>query len=181
MLEDSPKLLTYYEQNKQYLMAQTEYSDKIIGDDAAPYYALARTGKYSHAEWYVIFRDNTKWVSAVVGPIDTEWGGVKKPAFQNHCVSVCERADGTFITEDEAHYICAILNSHIVEDYVLSTSDKRTFKIRIPVKIKAYNIENAIHLRLSELSKQAHDLYDDEVKVECIRAKIDKLYIQSLL
>lgn len=181
LLEDSPKLLTYYEQNKQYLMAQTEYSDKIIGDDAAPYYALARTGKYSHAEWYVIFRDNTKWVSAVAGPIDTEWGGVKKPAFQNHCVSVCEREDGTFITEDEAHYICAILNSHIVEDYVLSTSDKRTFKIRIPVKIKAYNTENAVHLRLSELSKQAHDLYDDEVEVECIRAKIDKLYIQSLL
>ena len=50
LLEDSPKLLKYYEQNKQYLMAQTEYSDKIIGDDAAPYYALARTGKYSYAQ-----------------------------------------------------------------------------------------------------------------------------------
>lgn len=106
---------------------------------------------------------------------------MKKPAFQNHCVSVCERADGTFITEDEAHYICAILNSHIVEDYVLSTSDKRTFKIRIPVKINAYDTKNATHLRLAELSKQAHDLFDDEVKVESIRSEIDELYIQSLL
>lgn len=181
LLENSPKLLKYYDQNKQHLMAQTEYSDKIIGDDTAPYYALARTGKYSHAEWYVIFRDNTKWVSAVTGKIDTDWGGVKKPAFQNHCVSVCERVDGTFITEDEAHYICAILNSHIVENYVLSTSDKRTFKIRIPVKINAYDAENTIQLRLAELSKQAHALFDDEAKVEDIRDEIDRLYIQSLL
>lgn len=181
LLDNSPELLKYYEDNKQYLAVQTAYSDKIIGDDTAPYYALARTGKYSHAEWYVIFRDNTKWVSAVTGKIDTDWGGVKKPAFQNHCVSVCERSDGTFITEDEAHYICAILNSHIVEDYVLSTSDKRTFKIRIPVKINIYDAKNTIHVRLAKLSKQAHAVFADGVKVENIRNEIDKLYIQSLL
>lgn len=161
-------------------MAQTKYSDKIIGDDAAPYYALARTGKYSHADWYVVFRDNTKWVSAVVGKIETEWGGIKKPAFQNHCVSVCEKADGTFISEDEAHYICAILNTHIVEDYVMSTSDKRTFKIRIPVKIKEYDAENMVHVRLAELSKLAHSEFADESRVEAIRSEADELYIKSL-
>lgn len=181
LLDTSPKLLKYYEQNKQYLLAQTEYSDKIIGDDSAPYYALARTGPYSHAEWYVIFRDNTKWLSAVVGEIDTEWGGRKKPAFQNHCVSVCERADGTFISEDEAHYICAILNSHIAEDYILSTSDKRTFKIRIPVKINPYDAENTIHLSLSMLSKKAHLSHEDEKRIEEIRTEIDELYLKSLM
>lgn len=180
LLDTSPELLKYYENNKQYLMAQTEYSDKIIGDAAAPYYALARTGKYSHADWYVIFRDNTKWVSAVVGKIDTEWGGVKKPAFQNHCVSVCEKADGSFISEEEAHYICAILNSHIVENYVLSTSDKRTFKIRIPVKIEEFDSSNAIHKRIAELSKQAHENYKNLGKIEHIRNEIDSLYLQSL-
>lgn len=180
LLDTSPKLLKYYEQNKQYLQAQTEYSDKIIGDNSAPYYALARTGPYSHAEWYVVFRDNTKWVSAVVGEIDTNWGGIKKPAFQNHCVSVCERGDGSFITEDEAHYICAILNSHIVEDYILSTSDKRTFKIRIPVKINSFDASNAIHVQLSDLSKKAHFSYDDVSQIEAIRNKIDELYLRSL-
>ena len=180
LLDNSPELLKYYEDNKQHLMAQTKYSDKIIGDDAAPYYALARTGKYSHADWYVVFRDNTKWVSAVVGKIETEWGGIKKPAFQNHCVSVCEKADGTFISEDEAHYICAILNTHIVEDYVMSTSDKRTFKIRIPVKIKEYDAENMVHVRLAELSKLAHSEFADESRVEAIRSEADEVYIKSL-
>lgn len=176
----SPKLLKCYEANKQYLMAQTEYSDKIIGDKGAPYYALARTGKYSHVDWYVAFRDNTKWVAAVVGKINTKWGGEKLPAFQNHCVSVCERKDGSFISEDEAYYICAILNSHIVEDYVMSTSDKRTFKIRIPVRIEAYDDKNEVHKKLSDLSKKAHKIYNDISAVEEIRDEIDALYLKSL-
>lgn len=181
LIETSPKLLRYYETNKQYLMSQTEYSDKIIGDKNAPYYALARTGKYCHAEWYVVFRDNTKWVSAVIGKMDTSWGGEKLPAFQNHCVSVCEKSDGSFITEDEAHYICAILNSHIVEDYILSTSDKRTFKIRIPVRIAEYNAQNEIHQQLSSLSKKAHKEFKNETQIEMIRDKIDALYLRSLI
>lgn len=180
LLEKSPKLLKYYAANKDYLTAQTAYSDKIIGKKGAEYYALARTGIYCHAEWYVIFRDNTKWVASVIGKIDTEWGGEKTPAFQNHCVSICEGPGGSFITEDEAHYICAILNSHIVEDYILSTSDKRTFKIRIPVRILPFNQNNELHRKLADLSKQAHAHYNDISLVEQIRTQIDEYYIESL-
>ena len=180
LLKQSPNLMKYYQHNKDYLTAQTEYSDKIIGKKDAPYYALARTGRYCHADWYVVFRDNTKWVAAVAGMIGTPWGGQKRPAFQNHCVSVCERSDGAFIGEDEAHYICAILNSHIVEDYVLSTSDKRTFKIRVPVRIDLYDETNDLHKQLSDCSKQAHKVYADEVAVEAIRDRIDALYLAAL-
>lgn len=181
LLEKSPKLLKYYATNKDYLTVQTAYSDKIIGKKNAEYYALARTGRYCHADWYVIFRDNTKWVAAVTGRIDTEWGGNKIPAFQNHCVSICEGSCGNFITEDEAHYICAILNSHIVENYILSTSDKRTFKIRIPVKILPYDSNNVVHTKLAELSKQAHNKYDDATAIEKIRNEIDIYYKNSLI
>lgn len=180
LLEESPRLLKYYESNKEYLTIQSEYSDKIIGKKEAPYYSLARTGTYCHADWYVIFRDNTKWVSAVSGKINTEWGGIKRPAFQNHCVSVCQRSDGSFITEDEAHYLCAILNSHLVEDYILSTSDKRTFKIRIPVKIMEFDHNDIVHMRLAALSKEAHREYQDLARVEIIRNEIDNLYLNSL-
>ncbi len=181
LLEKSPNLLKYYATNKDYLTVQTAYSDKIIGKKNAEYYALARTGRYCHADWYVIFRDNTKWVAAVTGRIDTEWGGNKIPAFQNHCVSICEGSCGNFITEDEAHYICAILNSHIVENYILSTSDKRTFKIRIPVKILPYDSNNVVHTKLAELSKQAHNKYDDATAIEKIRNEIDIYYKNSLI
>lgn len=180
LLEKSPQLLKYYAANKDYLTVQTAYSDKIIGKKDAEYYALARTGRYCHADWYVIFRDNTKWVAAVTGKIDTDWGGTKIPAFQNHCVSICEGRNGKFITEDEAHYICAILNSHIVEDYILSTSDKRTFKIRIPVKILPFDPDNANHAKLADLSKQAHEKYADLKAIETIRSEIDTYYKRTL-
>lgn len=176
----SPLLYEYYKNNREYLEMQTGYSDSIIGNKNAEYYALARTGIYSHAPWYVIFRDNTKWVAAVAGKIDTEWGGEKIPAFQNHCVSICQKNDGSFITEDEAHYICAILNSHIVEDFVLSTSDKRTFKIRLPIKIVSYDVKNSVHKKLASLSKKAHVCFNDTEKVETLRTQIDDLYIKTL-
>ena len=82
LLDKAPNLLKYYATNKDYLTMQTAYSDKIIGKKNAEYYALARTGRYCHADWYVIFRDNTKWVAAVTGKINTDWGGTKIPAFQ---------------------------------------------------------------------------------------------------
>ena len=73
-----------------------------------------------------------------------------------------------------------ILNSHIVESYVLSTSDKRTFKIRIPVRIGAFDEKNRIHLRLAELSMEAHEKYDQISEVERIRTEIDMLSLKSL-
>ena len=125
-------------------------------------------------KWY------TKWVSAVIGKVDTEWDGMKMPAFQNHCVSICERTDGEFITENEAYYICGILNSHLVEDFILATSDKRTFKIRIPVKIVEFDANNDVHQMISNLSKKAHEKYMDEVTVEKIPNELDALYLESL-
>lgn len=180
LIEQSPRLMKYYATNKDYLTSQTAYSDKIIGRKNAEYYALARTGKYCHADWYVVFRDNTKWVAAVTGRINTEWGENKIPAFQNHCVSICEGPNGEFITEDEAHYICAILNSHIVENYILSTSDKRTFKIRIPVKIVPFDSNDKNHIELVKLSKKAHQVYNDSKEIEQIRNQTDICYRKTL-
>lgn len=180
-LYDKSRLLyNYFMENKQYLEQQTKYSNKLINDENAEFYALARTGLYSHAPYYVIFRDNTKWVSTVVGKIDTQWGGLKNPAFQNHCVSICEDSEGNFITEDEAHYICAILNSNIVERFILSTSDKRTFKIRLPIRIPKFDNKNKIHRRLADCSKEAHRQYDNEKVVNEIRNTIDSLYLSAL-
>lgn len=179
--ESSPLLYQYYKENREYLEMQTGYSDSIIGNKNAEYYALARTGIYSHAPWYVIFRDNTKWVSAVIGKVDTEWGGVKIPAFQNHCVSICEKSKkGEFISENEAYYICGILNSHLVEDFIMATSDKRTFKIRIPVRIVEFDEKNRIHAKIADLSRNAHVNYSDSEMVESIRNEIDRLYLESL-
>ena len=176
----APNLAKYYQSNKKLLVGQTGYNDRIIGKKEAEFYALARVGAYSYAPHYVTFRDNTKWAAAVVSEFDTGWGGEKRPVFQNHAVSICENGDGGFITLDEAHYICGIMNTEIVAKYMMTSSDSRSFPIRPRVKIPKYDVANIVHKRISELSKEAHKKYNNEDQIKEIVLEIEELYLSIL-
>ncbi|SDM07964.1 Eco57I restriction-modification methylase domain-containing protein [Segatella bryantii] len=176
----APKLANYYENNKEIIKEQTGYSDRIIGKAEAEYYALARVGAYSYAKYYVAMRDNTKWAAAVVKEIDTSWGGKKRPVFQNHAISICEDSNYNFITEDEAYYICGILNTNIVSSYMTLSSDSRSFPIRPRIKIPKYNLGNRLHKKIVKLSKEAHKKYNDQAEINKIVNNLDSLYMQIL-
>ena len=178
--KESKLLANYFKRNRSILESQTDYSNKIIGDENAPYYALARVGKYSFAKYHVVFRDNTKWVAAVSSEVETEWGGTRRPLFQNHAVSICENPKGEFITEDEAHYICAILNAPIVQQYILNSSDLRSLKVRPPIKMAVFDENNPVHQKLVELSKKAHQNDDEADEMEKIDSLLDKYYLETL-
>ena len=128
-------------------------------------------------EHFVAFRDNTKWQACVVSCLQTSWGGLKRPCFQNHAVTMSQDMTGNYITINEAHYICAILNAPIVKKYLFSSSDSRSFKIRPPVYIPKYNHKRALHKQLAALSKLAHKHYDDAEIMADIDSKIDRCYI----
>jgi hypothetical protein len=176
----SPLLAKFFNKYKSVIDAQTNYNGKIIGDDDAAFYALARVGPYSYANTYVAFRDNTKWQAVVVTEMETKWGGKRRPLFQNHAVSICEAKDGRFITLDEAHFICAILNAPIVEKFILNSSDSRTFKIRPPVRIPQYESTHPLHKKLMELSKEAHQNYSNELVMNRINSELDSVYVELM-
>lgn len=176
----APRLARYYQENKSLLKSQTGYSDRIIGKADAEFYALARVGAYSYANYYVAMRDNTNWAAAVVTNVETEWGGLKRPVFQNHAISICEDSDGNFITEDEAYYICGILNSPIVVKYMMTSSDTRSFPIRPRVRIPKYDNANIQHQQISQLSKKAHQFYKDRQMIASIVEEINNLYFSIL-
>ncbi|MFR7400025.1 MAG: hypothetical protein ACLUTY_06775 [Waltera sp.] len=176
----APKLAKYYNDNKSLILNQTEYNERIIGQNNADFYALARVGEYSYAKNYVVFRDNTKWAAAVVGEIDTLWGGKKRPLFQNHAVSICEDVNGNYITLDEAHYICGIMNSSVVYDYMMQSSDSRSFPIRPRIKIPKFDKTNKKHMRIAEMSKKAHRLFEDQIAVDKIKNQLSEYYLQIL-
>lgn len=170
----SPLLLSFYTESESIIRSQTEFSDKIRGNNAGEFYGLARTGAYSFADVYVCYRDNTDWCAAVVSSKEMPWNEEKRFVFQNHAVSMCERNSGGFITEDEAHYICAILNAPVVKKFIHSSSDERSFKIRLPVYVPLYDSKNETHRRLSKLSKAAHKSEGDEK----ILGEIESLYLE---
>lgn len=171
----SPLLLQHFQKFRKIIEMQTDYNRKIKGKYDNIFYSFARVGKYSFAPVHVVYRDNTKWGAAVVTETVTPWGENKRFLFQNHAVSMCEDEDGNFITEDEAHYICAILNAPIVVKFILQSSDSRTFKINPPIFLPKFNKKDKKHLALSRLSKQAHF---DPVKKEGIRQPINKIYLK---
>jgi len=173
---ESPLLLSYYKKYEKIIRAQTPFSDKIRGPNSGEFYGLARTGDYSFQGVYVAFRDNTKWRATVITSEKMPWGERKRLLFQNHAVSICERNDDTgYINENEAHYICAILNAPIVEDFIYASSDTRSFKIRPPVFVPRYDNRNKLHKKLSELSRHAHKSLED---INILRNKIAKLYLE---
>lgn len=176
--QKAPLLAAYFNQFKDIIEAQTDYNNKIIGEqNVTAFYSLARVGAYSYGTDFVVFRDNSKWGAAVISEIETPWGEMKRPAFQNHAVSISQDINGRFITNDEAHYICAVLNSSSVTKYIVNSSDSRTFKINVPVNIPQYNPENKTHCRLSELSKIAHKHFDDRKIMQKIDDELDALVL----
>ncbi len=167
-------LCAYYKEHAEVINAQTKFSDKIRGANPGAFYGLARTGPYSFQDTYVAFRDNTKWRACVVGPTKTPWGTTRRMLFQNHAVSMCERTTGGYITETEAHYICAVLNAPSVEHFINHSSDNRSFKIRPPVHLPLFEAGDPLHRELARLSRTAHT---DPANRESIRTKIDKVYL----
>jgi len=174
LVSKSPLLLKYLESFKEIIEKQTEYNEKIKGKYGGIYYSLARVGKYTFAPHHVVFRDNTKWCAAVVSSTNNKWVGKKLYLTQNHAVSMCEDEKGNFIAEDEAHFICAILNCPIVERFILQSSDSRTFKIQPPIFIPKYNIKNVNHVKLRDISIKAHENPDN---VEELREEAEKIYM----
>ena len=153
----SPLLLHYYEQSRETIDQQTKFSDRIRGTDPGEFYGLARTGPYSFAGTYIAYRDNSKWGASIVTDALMPWGERARFVFQNHAVSMCERrAGGGFIGEDEAHFVCAILNSPIVERFIYAASDERSYKIRPPVFVPIYDPEDDRHTKLVAISRRAH-------------------------
>ena len=150
--ETSPLLLAYYQTYRDIIEQQTRFSDKIRGLDPGAFYGVARTGPYSFATVWVAYRDNTAWRSVVVSDTEMPWGERKRFVFQNHAVSMCERQqDNTFVTADEAHFICAILNTPIVCRFIDATSDNRSFKIRPPVFVPRFDPSDDRHRATSRL------------------------------
>lgn len=172
----APKLAAFYQKYKERILAQTQYNERIIGKKGE-FYALARVGAYSFADCYVVFRDNTKWGAAVVETINTNWGGLKRPKFQNHAVSICEDSEGNYINLDEAHFICGIMNTPVAFEYVQKSSDSRSYPVRPRIYILKYNKKDMIHKKISNLSKEAHINFDNEQKIRNIMEELNDLYL----
>lgn len=99
----------------------------------------------------------SKLSAAVVGTVEDSYVG-KRLVLPDNVLSFIPTE-----SEDEAHYICAILNSNVA-NLILQSIAGGTKSFGTPsfiekyLNIAKYNPNNSTHRKLSELSKRAHEL-----------------------
>ena len=87
----------------------------------------------------------------------------------------------SFDSKEEAHFVCAVLNSEKAELLFSMRSSKSKWGISIDmvkkIPVPQYNKNNKTHKKLAELSQEAHILYQkrESKKVENIQKDINRL------
>ncbi len=88
--------------------------------------------------------------------------------------------------EKEAHYICAILNSNIIKQYLKTLSSKSksglSSEIITKLRLDKFDKKNKLHLKLSKLSQKAHMLAEknDSYGVSQVEKEIDSSIKKNL-
>jgi hypothetical protein len=160
-----PNTLRYFRHFESVLKRRTDYRH-YFEPSGKPFYAMMpRPGSF--APWKVVWREVAHTLDAAVAPpFDS------KPTVPDHTLILIDCA-----SNEEAHYLCAALNSSPVrlgvQAYIVLHPDPHILEhIRIP----RFDPNNPVHLRLAELSMQAHEAakIGDETRLREIEAEIDR-------
>ena len=127
MMSEHGGLFEYLAEHKELIDSQSEKSKQLRRGDE--FYALSKLGPYTFAENIVAARDNSRFCAAVIDKTMTPWGELKQTICVKHTIIISQDKKGRFITPAEAHYICGILNSDIVVNYIHSSFKSNGFSL----------------------------------------------------
>lgn len=154
LLIKNENIAIYFSQHRSLMDKQSEKSKTM--HRGSEFYALSKIGPYTFAPYMVAARDNSNFCSSVIHPVQTPWGEYKHAICVKHTIIISQDKDGYFITEDESHYINAILNSSIVHAYIHATFKTNGFSLKKSnLYIPKFDKSNRLHVRLVRLSKYA--------------------------
>ena len=168
---DYPKTYGYLKRFEKALRNRSGYQ-QILSKREKEFYGVMDIGTYTFAPWKVVWLGfgATEMQAAVVGLVDG------KPVMTNQAMHPFVPLD----REDEAHYLCACLNSSVVNLAVISHTQLggKSFaqsNILEHIRIPRFDPKNPVHLRLAELSMRAHEAakIGDEMRLREIEAEID--------
>lgn len=154
MLQENRKVFMYLANYKPLIDKQSEKSKQMHRGDE--FYALSKIGPYTFAKHIVAARDNSTFCASVINRQETPWGETKPTICVKHTIIISQDKRGNFISEDEAHYICGILNSEIVQQYMHSSFKSNGFSLnKANIYLPKYDEKNKHHKKIVELAKKA--------------------------
>lgn len=172
--EDWPNTYNYLTLFKDVLLSRGSKAVMQLAERTT-FYAMFGIGPYTVARYKVVWkRMANDMVGAVISQVKTPFGYKK---------IIPTDTTALFSTEDvnEAHYLCAIINSTVIRDFIKSYSSAgRGFgapSVMDHVGIHKFNIKNTTHKKLSELSKTLHKLKakSEDAKILQLEKQVDQL------
>ncbi|MGB9878107.1 MAG: Eco57I restriction-modification methylase domain-containing protein [bacterium] len=169
-----PKTFNYLLNFKSILekMALYKHFHKPVG---GPFYGQRNIGSHVFANYKVVWkRQADELVAAVVSYQNTLFG---------YKTVVCLDPATLISTnsEAEAHYLCAIINSKPVRDFIKSFSSAGrgfgTPSVMEHIAIPKFDPQNPLHQKLAEISKKCHQLKAEgkEKEIEKLEKENDRL------
>jgi len=147
-----PKTWDYFH-NFPALLKNSAVYKKFFEPFGAPFYSCYNVGPYTFAPYQVCFKEiATKFECAVVAPTKDPVLG-QRPVLVDHKLILVPLP-----TKEEAHFVCALLNSSIagliVRSYSVST--QLSTHILETIAVPRFNETSQLHKELQQMSQEAH-------------------------
>lgn len=143
--------------------------------ETGPFYSMFDIGDYTFADWKVVWPNIAKSLEAsVISQSES------KVIIPQHIITLiaCK-------SEEEAHYLCALVNSQCANLAARAYSQEGGKSFGDPhilenIRIPKYDPTNPTHLKLADLSNQAHSAaaQADDKQLREIEEEIDRLAAQ---
>ena len=166
-----PRTYGYLKRFEEVLRARSGYK-QILSRRESEFYGLMDIDDYTFAPWKVVWsRIASDIMAAVVGCY------MEKPVLPQETITLVVCA-----TSPEAHFLCALMNSVAMNAVISMYSQRGGKSFGTPytlenIDIPKFQPRHPIHVRLAELSEEAHQLAEsgDKGRVAEIEAEIDEL------
>jgi ribosomal protein S15P/S13E/SAM-dependent methyltransferase len=153
MKERVPNTYRYFKRFEDQLRKRSGFR-KYFNPNKDPFWSMYNVGPYTLAAHKVVWREQAaQFTAAVVGT--REVAGQTKPVIPDHKLMLV-----ALETSQEAHYLCAALNSCVcrvaVKGYVVET--QTSVHVLEHVGVPRFESQNPLHSKLAALSERAHEL-----------------------
>ncbi|WP_020176965.1 Eco57I restriction-modification methylase domain-containing protein [Methyloferula stellata] len=147
----------YFKAFKTKLSTRATYKQR---QPTAPYYVVYNSGAYTFAPYKVMWAEQSSTFEAVVVENTKMPLNGKRPYVPDHKVFFADFTDA-----DTAYFVCGILNSALVREYV----ESHTIQIQVSnifkhLSIPRFDPKNVGHRKVIELCRQAHAATTDTAR-----------------
>jgi len=170
MKSNFPRTYSYLDGFREFLRNRPDY---LLRRKRYPFYIMFNAHRISFMPYKVVWkRMASKMEAVVLHPIDDRDIGRKVPILQETLSYIPLKV------ENEAHFLCAILNAVEINALVRSFSQMGGKSFATPsildqVRIPRYDPSDKTHRKLAELSKEAHSLASKSMLTELEKTEIE--------